>query len=409
MRQHIESNVSLTPAQGALCRVLVGKPFPDTASWTSADWAAFADRAAVPGFAWSVSEALSRSGWPEEMPASVRDRLRTGRYVSAAQALYRFNRLPQALAPLADPPPIPVVLLKGAALALTVYPDPAARTMGDIDVLIPRDRVDEAVARVMPLGYRAYGPEMGEGFNEHFSHHVALVRDDHHLPPLELHWTLASGDHDRHTPDVGWFWDQTEPIDLAERLRQRRFPPGALPQPPIFVLQPGANLLYLAAHLMLQHGGSQLSLRNLYDMHLVVEEQGARVDWDGLAPQAGRIRWAAALAAALAAARDLFDTPVPNGMVERLWAAADDASARLVARRADPLQTRATRLWNRASSLDWRSRLRLAIGVAVPGQGYMKYRYQPDPAWLWPLYYPYRWFDILREGVVTLWKKARSG
>ncbi|MGD1994599.1 MAG: nucleotidyltransferase family protein [Anaerolineae bacterium] len=404
----MHTNVRMEPAQFALCQLLVGEPFPDASHWDPADWMTFAELASRPGFAWLVSETLDRTGWPDGMPAQVRDDLRTARFVSAAQALYRFSKLPHMLAPLAGPPAIPVVLLKGAALAVTVYPDPAARSMGDIDVLIPRDRVDEAVARVRALGYHGYSPEMGHAFNQHFSHHVALVADGHRFPPLELHWTLASGDHDRHAPDVSWFWERTEPIDLEEMLERHDIPSPGQSLPPLFILRPEAELLYLSAHLMLQHGGARLSLRSLYDIHLVVEQQASGFDWKELVPQAARLRWAAALAATLAAARDHFGTQVPDGLVGSLWKAADGASARLVARRADPLQTRATRLWNRASSLDWRSRLRLAIGVAVPDRAYMKYRYTPRPAWLWPLYYPYRWFDILREGLLTLWKKART-
>jgi hypothetical protein len=39
---------------------------------------------------------------------------------------------------------IPVLLLKGAALAFTCYDDPATRPMEDLDALIPRSRVEQA-------------------------------------------------------------------------------------------------------------------------------------------------------------------------------------------------------------------------------------------------------------------------
>jgi hypothetical protein len=38
----------------------------------------------------------------------------------------------------------------------------------------------------------------------------------------------------------------------------------------------------------------------------------------------------------------------------------------------------------------------------------MRWHYKPRPAWLWPLCYPYRWLDILREGLSTLWRIARN-
>jgi hypothetical protein len=46
--------------------------------------------------------------------------------------------------------------------------------------------------------------------------------------------------------------------------------------------------------------------------------------------------------------------------------------------------------------------LRLALGIALPSPAYVRWRYQPRPEWLWPLCYPYRWLDILREGLSTL-------
>ncbi len=46
---------------------------------------------------------------------------------------------------------IPALWLKGAALALTIYPDPALRPMIDLDVLVPIDRCTEALAILQRL------------------------------------------------------------------------------------------------------------------------------------------------------------------------------------------------------------------------------------------------------------------
>lgn len=48
-----------------------------------------------------------------------------------------------------------------------------------------------------------------------------------------------------------------------------------------------------------------------------------------------------------------------------------------------------------------------AWAIACPSPAYMRWRYGPrpvlshveGPAWLWPLTYPYRWLDILRDGL----------
>ena len=47
---------------------------------------------------------------------------------------------------LARRPAIPCAVLKGPVLAALVYPHPATRTMMDIDILVPEDRLDAAVA-----------------------------------------------------------------------------------------------------------------------------------------------------------------------------------------------------------------------------------------------------------------------
>ncbi len=48
------------------------------------------------------------------------------------------------------------------------------------------------------------------------------------------------------------------------------------------------------------------------------------------------------------------------------------------------------------------------LAIAIPSPAYVRWRYKPRPAWLWPLCYPYRWLDILREGLSTLWQMASS-
>jgi len=75
-------------------------------------------------------------------------------------------------------------------------------------------------------------------------------------------------------------------------------------------------------------------------------------------------------------------------------------------------------VWDGLEAQSWRGRLRLAWAIACPSPEYMRWRYGPrpvpsassgqalsgveGPAWLWPVWYVYRWFDILRDGLSTL-------
>ena len=56
---------------------------------------------------------------------------------------------------------IPVLILKGAALALQVYPQPGLRPMGDLDILVKDSNVSRAIDLLESLGYRPKAP-LGE-------------------------------------------------------------------------------------------------------------------------------------------------------------------------------------------------------------------------------------------------------
>ena len=48
------------------------------------------------------------------------------------------------------------------------------------------------------------------------------------------------------------------------------------------------------------------------------------------------------------------------------------------------------------------------LAIAIPTPAYVRWRYKAGLAWLWPLCYPYRWLDMLHDGLSTLWKIASS-
>jgi hypothetical protein len=181
-----------------------------------------------------------------------------------------------------------------------------------------------------------------------------------------------------------------------------RFPPRVLQ------LTPTARLLYLAAHLMFHHSSAHARLLWFYDIHLLVEREVGRIHWDELARRAQGFRWSAALHAALQGSRNRFGTSLPQEFLETLAATDDRKALDLMRRKADPLQTRATQTWTVVALLNWRAQLRLAMALLFPSPAYMRWRYKPRPACLWPTYYLFRWFDILREGATTLWRMFNS-
>ena len=351
---------------------------------------------------------------------ATRERCAQAYYHTVARNLLIYRELSRILTALrGEGEGLPVVVLKGAALATTLYPSIGLRPMGDVDLLVPQARLSEALACLKALGYIEPTPDMAPGVNRAVGHHVGLHGGKDIPLRVEAHWILAAGEHDRHAPSMAWFWRQTEEWNMengewkredgAQLLRSPvHFPPS------IFQLTPTAHLLYLAAHLMLQHGGAQAQLLWFYDIDLMVRRKADRLDWDELLRRAREFRWAAALHAALQGAQDRFDTPLPQGFLNALAEAGDYLDVRLVERKADPLQTRALSVRNVMSALDWQTRLRLALAIAFPSPSYMRWRYlsrfrAPLRPFLWPLCYLYRWLDILREGLSTALKLALRG
>lgn len=428
-----------------LCRLLAGPADAGFAATFSADdWRRLAERAHQTGVAPLLYHTLKQQGRRGEqhtrrpsssslidrpdIPPDVWSELRHAHSLTAAVNLLIYRELSRIFAVLAvanpwPPPaadqsqyavrktqysPIPTIVLKGAALATTLYPNIALRPLGDVDLLVPEDRLSEAVARLKTMGYVEPIPEMAAGLNTLAGHHIHLQGgQDIHLA-VDLHWTLIGSEHDWRSPSLPWFWTQTEEWRQPPALITQHAIRSTQYQPSILTLTPTANLLYLAAHLMLQHGSAQARLLWFYEIHLLIQRQAAQIDWGELARRAREFRWSPALHAALQGVHERFDTPIPSGLLETLAADGDADAWRLVRRKAGSLQTRAMQTWTTATALDWQARRRLALALVLPCPAYMRWRYKPRPAWLWPLYYPYRWLDILREGLSTLWRIAKG-
>ena len=87
---------------------------------------------------------------------------------------------------------LPVLVLKGAALAETVYPERALRPMADIDLLIREEDLERAESRLRTVGYEvAHDPETKAELRARHHHWVfRSARADAGGIPIEVHWDL---------------------------------------------------------------------------------------------------------------------------------------------------------------------------------------------------------------------------
>jgi hypothetical protein len=387
----------------------------EPADWPNLDrggWDLLVGLAEKEGVASLLCRAFDERGWPDRIPANVRQILRRANFTTAASNLLLYGELTRILAALQPEKALPTadsrrvaVVLKGADLAMTAYPSIALRPMCDLDLLLPRPRLDEAVRTLEHLGYQKIGPEIAAGHDLLTAHAVPMVGGPGRSVMVELHWRLVASEMDRRSPALDWFWTQTEPWCNGDRssIESGNDGDGKVALPTFFFhLTPTAHLLYLAAHLALQHGTAQSRLLWFYDIDLLVTLYGDRIDWDELLHRARELRWNLTLLTALTTTGERFGTAYPRGFLEAIAENANETASRVERFKPDLTYPRGSRIWHQMMCLAWRGRLSFAWNHFFPSRAYVRSRYPIRPRWLWPICYPYRWSVIAAEGIKAL-------
>ena len=295
-------------------------------------------------------------------------------YESAARNLLLFEALDMLSAALASRGVRPV-LLKGADFARHLYPSAALRPMSDLDLWVSPEEVARAESALASLGYRQGAPEMTPGLARAIRHarlYVGGVRGD---VAIDLHWSLVGHDADRRAPSLDWF---------RARTRDSR-------------LDPTASLLYLAAHMKLQHYDERLPLIWLSDFYLL--SQRPEMEWEALFDAARSFRWEAALAATAADVSSRLGLELPSPLA---------AYARSVSMAIPEHKGGPERAWNELSTLSFRGRAALLKAYLFPSPSYVRFRYRPQPAWTWPLCYFVRWARLLSSAASLAVRPRRS-
>jgi hypothetical protein len=334
---------------------------------------------------------LRAAGWPPAVPRSVMKSLERSYYHTLAHNLLQFRELGE-ISTAFSRAGIPLVILKGAALSAGLYEDAGLRPMGDLDVLVPHDRLSEAAGIAHALGFDTGMTDRAPWMSRILDHHVHLRKlYDRNDIALEIHYTLVGTPAYRFGAPVDWFWTQIEPIDLSGQVKGR--------VGPVSGLNPTAQLLFLAAHAFLQHGGGVARLLWLYDMDKLVRIQGSRIDYDLLFAQAGVYRWTPAVAEARAAIRSIFDTPVPEPEPGYPGGRGDRGIEELVSLKNRGPRTRTELARHGLKSVKPIARLLLFLAMVFPHPDYIKSIYRPGPGWRWLLCYPRRWLDLIRDAL----------
>jgi hypothetical protein len=194
------------------------------------------------------------------------------------------------------------VVLKGGALRLTVYSEPAERLSGDLDLLVPAHRVQDGLEALTEAGYVDHWTDYARREHLRIGYHLSLSHKNGF--EVELHWDLAPR-------GEGFRFDPAAFLNRSELHRRDGAPPVRVPSPEHMVL-----------HLADQNREDSFSrLKRLVDIDRVVAAtvaSGSELDWAYLVRQARHGGHEAVMGLALQLCRRMLDTPVPNGVLREL-------------------------------------------------------------------------------------------
>jgi hypothetical protein len=244
-----------------------------------------------------VISALLRSPTaPRLSPEVARECQASWRRLRRQAALWTLER--DRLLSRMDEEGLTPVILKGGALRDRIYTEPAERSLGDLDVLLPPGQLEPAYGVLGLLGYRAVGTdELREAYRRHH-YHLRFANRNGFV--VEIHWALS-----RH--------------GISFQLDERAFLARAVP-----TRTAGGHMLRVpSAEDMVLHMASQSEedafarFGRLVDLDRVVAATTS-LDWAYVQAAARTARVEVLLGLSLRLAEVLLRTPVPTGFIDSL-------------------------------------------------------------------------------------------
>jgi hypothetical protein len=262
------------------------------------DWTYITAVACAHGVAPLIYYNLHRSRLIRVLPPGAKETLRNSYYGNAARNSLLYDELRNVLKVFRKRQ-IDVVVLKGAALAETVYPNRVLRPMSDIDLLVRKERLTEVEASLLDTGYvlqdRAKGKEF---YREHHYHWVFSKKPD---IDIEIHWHVK-----RPTGafeiDVDDLWKSAQAIKIAEVEA--------------FILSPEALLLYLCQHSWKHNlnGG----IRPFIDIAQSTRFYASKINWEKVVKLSAQWQMNPCAYLELSLARHLLDARIPKSCLKEL-------------------------------------------------------------------------------------------
>lgn len=305
------------------------------------EWSQLVASARSANLAGLLAERIAAADIP--VPAEATRHLEALRQLSRRQTQsvrWEVHGLQRALSQLG----IPVVLLKGAAYAVSEHPVGRGRLFGDIDILVPRHALGDVELRLMVAGWTSgKASPYDQRYYRTWMHELPPMVNVRRGTVLDVHHTILPLT-SRHSPDA----------DAIIRAA------SALPDlPAVRIPRPEHLLIHSIVHL-LHEGELHNGLRDLFDIDGLLRTGANEADfWPRVVDASRTLDVVAPVAFGLHLAAHLLDSPIPPHVLADMRIAAGGPASRLLTM----LYTTAIRPENEAAESPAATLARFAIYV----------------------------------------------
>jgi hypothetical protein len=195
------------------------------------------------------------------LPTDIAATLKKARIETLVRSQARLSELP-SLASCLGQAGIPLLALKGAALAPTYYQDIGCRPFDDLDLLVPEDDVHEAIKALTAQGWQAaVVPQAHSHYVDSRFYHAYLFSHPDKLVEVDLHVHCHLG--------ALWagvdkpYWQRAVPLDYCEGVLR---------------LSDTDNLMQVCNHGIAQNFDSPV--RWAMDAYQIIKNGKDNIDWD---------------------------------------------------------------------------------------------------------------------------------
>lgn len=328
------------------------------------------------------------------IPSQVLEFFRQAYYENLARNLTLFQELKKILQVLNNQG-IKVMVLKGAALAETVYGNPALRPISDLDLLIKKKDFMKAERQLVELGYTLTRIEFSKWWAERFAGERFYAKGNDLPIYVDMHWRITNYvwiRSDGRQAEVDRIWNNAQIARIA-----------------------GVNTLSLSVEDLILHTSIHLAIQHfnfrliwLRDIGELIRHYQGRIDWQEIVDRARQLGIERPMHYSLKCSKELLKAQVP-----------DKVLAELKPLHTNSLETR---------FFDWHisvsesqtddmkllyqyfkipgigEKIRFLLGLAFPGIAYMRNRYSVPKSKLVYLCYLYRPYNIFYQASLTLFR-----